>query len=182
MVDVPCEVEKPVQEAYEVEVMEPVTTYEEVAVKYFDTVPREMWVNETVTTAVPIVVRVCTDGKGRKITKIADVPLHHSGPSIDQLAAGGQVGGNQNARVPAQLVNAPLDWNNGQNLIQVGTVESGAGPAQFGPANSHLGTGFEYPGPNTNGMPITPTAASPGPAGAVAAPANCGISGCGGQS
>ena len=42
-------------------------------------------------------------------------------------------------------MNAPLDIHDGKGHLQVGEVATGAGPPNFGPDNTAMGVGFEYP-------------------------------------
>lgn len=139
-------VEKPKQVAYKVYVNKPVITYQMQNVNWIDTVPRETWVNVTTNHAVPIVTRVCKDGKGNPVRSVDEVPLHHSGPTYEQLRAAGPITSFTEAySQPAKLVNAPLDIHDGKGYLQVGEVATGAGPPNFGPDGTDMGVGFEYP-------------------------------------
>lgn len=92
VVEVPCEVEVQKKVPYEVDVNEPVVSFETVTEDYTVNVPKEKVIDFTITERIPVVTRLCKDAHGEvvKQDEINKIPLHASGPTAAQLNLGNQ--------------------------------------------------------------------------------------------
>ena len=87
-----CEVEVQKKVPYEVEVNEPVVSFETVTEDYTVNIPQKKMIDFTITEKIPVVTRTCTDAHGTVINQeeIDQIPLHASGPTEAALNLGNQ--------------------------------------------------------------------------------------------
>lgn len=99
-IEVAVDVEVQRRVPYEVEVNEPVISFESMTENYVLKVPEEKLIKFVVTETIPVVTRQCTDALGNVISQLDQLPLHASGPTRAQLNIGNEKDNNSPMRSP----------------------------------------------------------------------------------